>query len=143
MFSLQKFSFILTPLLLSVSLISGCHDTGQHVVAPVSSSSVSVAQTISENVSKTESKGNPSRSAKPVSDDANKVAYLTFDDGPTEMTPKIIETLKQYQAKATFFVVYKSSEKLANYMKLASDEGNEIAAHSYCCLLYTSDAADD
>ena len=132
MFSLQKFSFILTPLLLSVSLISGCHDTGQHVVAPVSSSSVSVAQTISENVSKTESKGNPSRSAKPVSDDANKVAYLTFDDGPTEMTPKIIETLKQYQAKATFFVVYKSSEKLANYMKLASDEGNEIAAHSYC-----------
>ena len=77
------------------------------------------SQTISENVSKTESKGNPSRSAKPVSDDANKVAYLTFDDGPTEMTPKIIETLKQYQAKATFFVVYKSSEKLANYMKFS------------------------
>lgn len=131
MSSLRKLSFILTPLFLSVSLLSGCHDTGQRVVAPVSSS-VSDSQVSSETASKTGLKDKLPSGTEPVSDNVNKVAYLTFDDGPTEMTPKIIETLKQHQVKATFFVVYKSSQKLESYMKLAFDEGNEIAAHSYC-----------
>lgn len=59
------------------------------------------------------------------------VAYLTFDDGPTEMTPQILDILKEYEVKATFFVVHKSSAKLAAYMKRAYEEGHEIAVHSY------------
>ncbi len=59
------------------------------------------------------------------------VAYLTFDDGPTEMTPQILDILKEYDVKATFFVVHKNSEKLTSYMKRAYDEGHEIAVHSY------------
>jgi len=36
----------------------------------------------------------------------NKVAYLTFDDGPVpEATPEVLEILKEYKAKATFFCV--------------------------------------
>ena len=35
-----------------------------------------------------------------------KVLYLTFDDGPIpEVTPWVLETLNQYQAKATFFCI--------------------------------------
>ena len=32
-----------------------------------------------------------------------KIVYLTFDDGPSENTDKILTILDQYQAKATFF----------------------------------------
>ncbi|MEI3301340.1 MAG: polysaccharide deacetylase family protein [Eubacterium sp.] len=35
---------------------------------------------------------------------AEKVAYVTFDDGPSEITPGILDTLKKYDAKATFFL---------------------------------------
>ena len=35
-----------------------------------------------------------------------KVCYLTFDDGPSDTcTPKILDTLKKYNVKATLFVV--------------------------------------
>ena len=37
--------------------------------------------------------------------DKPKVAYITFDDGPTLNTPEIISTLEKYDAKATFFVL--------------------------------------
>lgn len=33
-----------------------------------------------------------------------KVVYMTFDDGPSENTDKILKILKKYDAKATFFV---------------------------------------
>ena len=36
---------------------------------------------------------------------AEKVAYVTFDDGPSEITPGILDTLKKYDAKATFFLI--------------------------------------
>lgn len=34
-----------------------------------------------------------------------KIAYLSFDDGPSEITPDILDTLKKKNAKATFFLV--------------------------------------
>lgn len=132
MLTLQKLSFILTPILLSASLLSGCQAAGHHVVAPVSSFANTVSQMSSKAASESTSKAVLSSGAESVSSDTDKVAYLTFDDGPTEMTPQIVAVLKQYQVKATFFVVYKNSQRLESYMKLASDEGNEIATHSYC-----------
>ena len=47
------------------------------------------------------------------------------------MTPKILAILKEYDVKATFFVVHKNSSTLENYMKQAYQEGHEIAVHSY------------
>ena len=42
------------------------------------------------------------------SDDGRKIAYLTFDDGPsTVSTPKILDILDKYNVKATFFVLGK------------------------------------
>ena len=34
-------------------------------------------------------------------DSEEKVAYLTFDDGPSEVTPEILDTLEKKKAKAT------------------------------------------
>ena len=39
-----------------------------------------------------------------------KVIYLTFDDGPSEHTPKLLDILDKYNVKATFFVVYASNK---------------------------------
>jgi Polysaccharide deacetylase len=33
-----------------------------------------------------------------------KIVYLTFDDGPSENTQKVLDILDQYDAKATFFI---------------------------------------
>jgi peptidoglycan-N-acetylglucosamine deacetylase len=61
-----------------------------------------------------------------------KVIALTFDDGPDpEDTPYILDLLKQYDVKATFFVVGK---KVSWYPELAKREvleGHEIANHTY------------
>jgi peptidoglycan/xylan/chitin deacetylase (PgdA/CDA1 family) len=42
---------------------------------------------------------------------AEKNLYLTFDDGPTELTPWVLEELDKYKAKATFFCVGANVEK--------------------------------
>lgn len=58
-----------------------------------------------------------------------KVAYLTFDDGPSENTFKILDILDEYKVKATFFVIYhKGFEK--QYKEIVK-RGHTIALHSY------------
>lgn len=61
----------------------------------------------------------------------HKCAYLTFDDGPSQLTPKILDILKKYDIKATFFVIGSQAEKNPDIVKRASDEGHLIANHSY------------
>ncbi len=58
-----------------------------------------------------------------------KTAYLTFDDGPSENTIKILDILDKYNVKATFFVIYhKGMEK--QYKEIVN-RGHTIALHSY------------
>lgn len=65
--------------------------------------------------------------------DGQKVAYLTFDDGPSpNNTPRILDTLKKYDIKATFFIIGKNAEKNPELLIRERDEGHEIAIHSYC-----------
>lgn len=56
-----------------------------------------------------------------------KVIYLTFDDGPSTHTPKLLDILDKYQVKATFFVVYASNKEV---LKRMADSGHAIAIHS-------------
>lgn len=64
-----------------------------------------------------------------------KVAYLTFDDGPsTTVTPLVLDILKENNIKATFFVLGSSidkSEKAKELLKRIYDEGHTIANHTY------------
>lgn len=59
-----------------------------------------------------------------------KVVYLTFDDGPSANTKKIIDILKKNGAKATFFVTGNHPE-FNQYIKEAYDNGNTIGLHTY------------
>lgn len=58
-----------------------------------------------------------------------KVAYLTFDDGPSENTVKILDILDKYDVKATFFVIYHRGMK-SRYQEIVN-RGHTIALHSY------------
>ena len=61
--------------------------------------------------------------------DDSKIAYLTFDDGPsTRNTPRILDILKEYNIKATFFVNGHGKKEL--YRRIA-DEGHAIGNHTY------------
>ena len=63
--------------------------------------------------------------------DPKKVA-ITFDDGPDpQWTPKILDVLKQKNAKATFFVIGMEAEKYPNLTKRIYDEGHEIGNHTF------------
>jgi len=58
-----------------------------------------------------------------------KKAYLTFDDGPSANTTKILDILDQYNVKATFFVIYRSGYESV-YRDIVN-RGHTIALHSY------------
>ena len=70
-----------------------------------------------------------------------KVIYLTFDDGPSEHTPKLLDILDKYNVKATFFVVYASNKEV---LKRMADSGHTVAIHSAThnyAQIYSSTAA--
>ena len=61
-----------------------------------------------------------------------KACYLTFDDGPTNtVTPAILDVLKQYHVKATFFMLGSMIEKNRDIAKRVYDEGHLLANHTY------------
>jgi peptidoglycan-N-acetylglucosamine deacetylase len=56
---------------------------------------------------------------------------LTFDDGPSPIyTPKILEILKKYHIKATFFMVGVNARKYPEMVKLVLADGHAINSHS-------------
>jgi cellulose synthase/poly-beta-1,6-N-acetylglucosamine synthase-like glycosyltransferase/peptidoglycan/xylan/chitin deacetylase (PgdA/CDA1 family)/spore germination protein YaaH len=65
------------------------------------------------------------------SSDPKKIA-LTFDDGPDPAyTPRILSILKQYNAKATFFIVGANGTKNQSLLEQTAVDGNEIGNHTF------------
>lgn len=62
--------------------------------------------------------------------DIHKV-YLTFDNGPSENTAKILDVLAEYGVKATFFVTGKEDEESAKLYQRIVNEGHTLGMHSY------------
>lgn len=56
---------------------------------------------------------------------------LTFDDGPSEWTPQILDLLAEFDIKATFFVVGKSVEEREGILLRADYEGHAIGNHTW------------
>lgn len=59
-----------------------------------------------------------------------KTIYLTFDDGPSEHTSKLLDILKKYNVKATFFCVANFAKNNPNIIKRMNKEGHAIGLHS-------------
>ena len=71
-----------------------------------------------------------------------KTVYLTFDDGPSERTPEVLNILDEENIKATFFVVNGNTHN--HYMKDIVEKGHTIALHTYTHdykTIYASDEA--
>lgn len=61
-----------------------------------------------------------------------KIAYLTFDDGPSKViTPQILDILNDYDIKATFFVIGYMTEKYPEVLKMTYEQGHTIGNHTY------------
>ena len=60
-----------------------------------------------------------------------KVITLTFDDGPTEFTPRILDILEQNNAKATFFCIGKQIENFPKILIKAHQSGHIIGNHTF------------
>ena len=61
---------------------------------------------------------------------------LTFDDGPSEGTPQILDILSRYQASATFFQCGANVERLPDVARAVVQAGHEIGNHGYAHPLY-------
>lgn len=57
--------------------------------------------------------------------------YLTFDDGPSENTPEILEILKRHNVKATFFVTGKEGDEADEWYRQIVADGHTLGMHSY------------
>ena len=63
---------------------------------------------------------------------AQKTIYLTFDDGPHPMiTPLVLEILKRYNAKATFFCIGNNVQKYPATFELVKKEGHSVGCHTF------------
>lgn len=62
---------------------------------------------------------------------SEKKIALTFDDGPTEITPKFLELLEKFDQKATFFCIGKQIEKYPEILIKTYEKGHEIGNHSF------------
>ena len=61
-----------------------------------------------------------------------KAVYLTFDDGPIpEATPFILDTLKAFGVKATFFMVGDNVRKYPEIFQMIVDKGHKIGNHTF------------
>lgn len=72
-----------------------------------------------------------------------KIAYLTFDDGPTLNTPVILKHLEEHGAKATFFVLEERIIMYPEYIKEIIHSGSAIGLHgvSHSDAIYATDTS--
>ena len=67
-----------------------------------------------------------------VADSEEKIAYLTFDDGPSSnITPQLLKILENEDIKATFFVLGSRVELYPDIVKQEYEAGHYIANHGY------------
>lgn len=75
-------------------------------------------------------------SSKPIKaaelEESTKKIFLTFDDGPGgKVTEEILNTLKENDVKATFFLIGELVEKHPDLVKRMNDEGHSIGVHTF------------
>ncbi len=63
-------------------------------------------------------------------DPNSKIVYLTFDDGPSANTAKVLDILKKYQVQATFFVTGLGPD-YNEYITRAHKEGHTVGLHTF------------
>ncbi|MBZ9686294.1 polysaccharide deacetylase [Clostridium estertheticum] len=65
------------------------------------------------------------------SKETEKIIYLTFDDGPSVLTNKVLDILKENNVKATFFIIGNQIKGQEAVVKRMYNEGHSIGLHTY------------
>jgi len=60
----------------------------------------------------------------------NPAVALTFDDGPSESTPQLLEVLERHRAKATFFMCGRNARRCPAIARQVCAAGHEIGNHT-------------
>lgn len=60
-----------------------------------------------------------------------KKVAITFDDGPTPETEKVLDLLRKYNVKATFFCIGKQVERYPEILQKVINEGHTVGNHTY------------
>lgn len=85
-----------------------------------------------ENIEEENTKVNYMENINNIYKKDTKIAYLTFDDGPSQaVTPLILDVLKEENIKATFFVLGTNVKQNAEILRREYEEGHYIANHGY------------
>lgn len=66
---------------------------------------------------------------KSIADETGKVVYLTFDDGPSSVSDEILDTLDQFNAKATFFMLEPAMKQYPGAVKRTVKDGHAVGLH--------------
>ncbi|AYD39738.1 polysaccharide deacetylase [Clostridium fermenticellae] len=123
--------------LFSIGLFIGGKISGKKTAMASVAKEKNQKQLEQKKMNERESKINPintkdSSGFNPYKSDGKKVVYLTFDDGPSRNnTPKILKILKQYNVKATFFLIGKNAEQNKDLVKEEINDGHVVGNHSY------------
>lgn len=138
-------------ILFAGALLSGCHAgaSRQSTAIRVSSvfpgssegsaavSSAPVSRGVSSRQKASSEVSSASSSSEAVSSaetsPKGKVAYLTFDDGPSSYSPQVLSILKKNNVHATFFIAFMGSDTAQKraWVKEEYEAGNTIGLHSF------------
>jgi peptidoglycan-N-acetylglucosamine deacetylase len=61
---------------------------------------------------------------------SNRMLTLTYDDGPSALTPKLLDLLKGHEAHATFFLLGRNVERHSQLVDRMVGEGHDLGCHS-------------
>lgn len=116
---------------ITASVQNSAESEGQELTSTQNSNPMNLEEEATEDIEKIENQKDwQQNSAVQVrSDDGIHKVYLTFDDGPSSNTDKILDILDEYGVKATFFVVGKEGFE-DQYQRIVR-EGHTLGMHSY------------
>lgn len=128
---------LLSPALLTCALVlAGCAGTGQ-TASPVASGTAAPspagsapAASPSATASRTAPTPTPSASAEPDCRKLKCIA-LTYDDGPSTLTPQLLKAFTDRKATATLFMLGNAAETYPETVRKAHQQDFEIANHTY------------
>jgi len=113
--------FVLIGILMSADIVYGQSKTGVEV------SECSFCPEIEEFAKKEDEEIRAAEHAEKLAK-ATGVVYLTYDDGPGDYTNALLDVLKKYDVKATFFVTSRGADDV---IRREYDEGHTVALHTW------------
>lgn len=109
--------------------VCGCASSGNGGSSEVSSKTSSVNSSNSSQSQASSSVPNKTNTDRTLWQ--RKMVAITFDDGPQETNPQLLDILKEKNAKATFFMIGQNMEAHPEIVQRAIEEGHVVGYHSY------------